>query len=952
MKTNYAVRLIWSIFLMGIFIAKSSGQTSIYSTNFDNSGSWPTGWSASGGTTLYTINTTSASSGYTGASGNYNADNGTSGTATLLFSNSLSTVGYTSITVLWGGRKTASGVSPTFYWSPDGSTWTAVTFTDVGATSTWALVNGGTQIPLPSGAAGIASLHFKWVSGSAAGTYRMDDFSVSGTAQSGGGGSGWQTLGNAGTVDGTNFIGTTDNIPLTFRVNNIQAARIAGRNIGNTFLGYGVGALSTGTNNTFIGYGVGALTTGTNNTANGYDALTSNTTGSNNIAIGDGALANNIGGSGNTSLGYFAGYNSTGSNNVFLGNQAGQTHGTGSNQLWIDNGDNTVPLIYGDFSGRKVGIGTITPTQNLDVKGGIRVFGRSAGGTIFNSDNTGSDVSYQLPSTQGAAATILSNDGSGNLGWTPLPTNLFSWTINGNSGTISGVNFIGTTDNVPLTFRVNNQLAGRIDYSSSIANTFFGYQAGINTAEANNAAYGYKALNANITGYDNIANGPYALYYNTSGSGNTASGPYALTQNETGFYNTANGYQALMNNTSGNNNTAIGMNSLADLDITDGSDGNNTALGFGAGTSIVTGANNTFIGANTGFGVITGTNNTIIGANVIGLSPTLSSNIIIADGSGNRRINVNGSGNVGIGTTSPGATLDIKGSSGSTLKIEDGNQQNDYVLTSDATGNASWQPLGGNDRLAAPAPAWLTTGNSGTTPPTNFIGTADANDFVFNTGGSTSAYERMRITYTGYVGIGTTSPTNRLHVVAPHGIPVGEFDELECESRFCVLDYSVFSVNQFDNAGNFILSRFSVNHSGNVGIGTNSPQATLEVDNNSANILSAFEINNSLATNTPAGTQFKVTNMGTVYATEVIVTASGIAPDYVFDSSYKLKTIKELENYVKLNKHLPNIPSAKEIKENKLALGEMNMKLLEKVEELTLYVMDLQKQVDELKKTK
>src|SRR5208283_3231281 len=100
----------------------------IYSTNFDNSGSMPANWSASGGTTLWSLNTTSPSNNYTGASGNYNADNGTSGTATIIFNNGLSTAVYSGITVSWGARMTSTGASPTFQWSTDGTNWNTVSF--------------------------------------------------------------------------------------------------------------------------------------------------------------------------------------------------------------------------------------------------------------------------------------------------------------------------------------------------------------------------------------------------------------------------------------------------------------------------------------------------------------------------------------------------------------------------------------------------------------------------------------------------------------------------------------------------------------------------------------------------------------------------------------------------------------------------------------------------------
>lgn len=71
--------------------------------------------------------------------------------------------------------------------------------------------------------------------------------------------------------------------------------------------------------------------------------------------------------------------------------------------------------------------------------------------------------------------------------------------------------------------------------------------------------------------------------------------------------------------------------------------------------------------------------------------------------------------------------------------------------------------------------------------------------------------------------------------------------------------------------------------------------------------------------------------------------------DYVFDPAYRLKPLEEVERFVQENRHLPDIPSAAEVEEKGVDVGEMNKLLLQKVEELTLYVIDLQKQLDELK---
>jgi len=78
---------------------------------------------------------------------------------------------------------------------------------------------------------------------------------------------------------------------------------------------------------------------------------------------------------------------------------------------------------------------------------------------------------------------------------------------------------------------------------------------------------------------------------------------------------------------------------------------------------------------------------------------------------------------------------------------------------------------------------------------------------------------------------------------------------------------------------------------------------------------------------------------GTIRAREVKVEAANW-PDYVFEEGYKVETLEALESYIKANKHLPEIPSAKEVQANGVELGEMNKLLLKKIEELTLYLID------------
>lgn len=105
---------------------------------------------------------------------------------------------------------------------------------------------------------------------------------------------------------------------------------------------------------------------------------------------------------------------------------------------------------------------------------------------------------------------------------------------------------------------------------------------------------------------------------------------------------------------------------------------------------------------------------------------------------------------------------------------------------------------------------------------------------------------------------------------------------------------------------------------GNVGIGTNVPQAKLSVN-------------------------------GDVSAKKIKVTQTGW-PDFVFHETYALPSLQEVENYVAVHNHLPGIPSAKEIETHGVDLGEMNKQLLQKVEELTLYLIREHKKSLELEK--
>lgn len=187
--------------------------------------------------------------------------------------------------------------------------------------------------------------------------------------------------------------------------------------------GLSLGSNTTGTNNAAFGYWTLRYnTTGNENTGFGTTALRENTTGSRNVGLGRMSLYLNTTGSNKIGIGYQAGYNNNGDGSVFIGYQAGY-YETGNDKLYIANSSTTTPLIGGDFSTGKVGIGTASPDEKLDVTGNIK-----ATGFILP---TGAQLNYVLTSdANGVASWQPSAGGSGSL-----------WTTNGSN--ISNTNTTG-----------------------------------------------------------------------------------------------------------------------------------------------------------------------------------------------------------------------------------------------------------------------------------------------------------------------------------------------------------------------------------------------------------------------------------------------------------------------------------------------------------------------------
>ena len=281
------------------------------------------------------------------------------------------------------------------------------------------------------------------------------------------GGSGWLSTGNADTVDGTNFIGTTDNIPFNIRVNNQKAGRIDNTSK-NVFLGYQAGNVTTGVDNVFIGNLAGSVnstgfqnvaigssalslntsgfnniavggdalkvnTTGQQNTAVGEDALLANTSGHTNTATAEGALSGNTTGYSNSAYGFASlsgntagfqnvavgrnalDFNSTGSLNTAIGHNADVSANNLTNATAI--GANAVvsasnSLILG--SGANVGIGTSEPLSKLTVSSNTVALPSSVPvGTMLHIGNANSAVTRVLLDSWGISSGYSSRRANG-----------------------------------------------------------------------------------------------------------------------------------------------------------------------------------------------------------------------------------------------------------------------------------------------------------------------------------------------------------------------------------------------------------------------------------------------------------------------------------------------------------------------------------------------------------
>ena len=402
----------------------------------------------------------------------------------------------------------------------------------------------------------------------------------------------------------------------------------------------------------------------------------------------------------------------------------------------------------------------------------------------------------------------------------------------------------------------------------------------------------------------------------TSGAGiqNIFIGINSGYNNSSGYDNSFIGSNSGKSNTSGAQNLYFGTN--AGLSNTTGS--NNAFLGTNSGYSNTTGVQNINIGTYSGYKNISGNNNNFIGY-FSGSNNTLGSeNMFMGAASG--QLNTIGSYNSFVGSSA--GYSNTTGSSNTFLGFISG-----YYNTT------------GNDNTYI---GYLSGGSPSVT-----------NSTAIGARASVTANNSIVLGNNASVGIGNTAPNSKLEITS------GVTDKSGL--RFTNLTSASTPINSSGTTGKVL----SVNGNGDVilvqitGAGV-STQATGPIAENWK------ESEGYLYNNSTNGVVIKGTGLdgnalivkGGVLSTEVNVKVEGSEawPDYVFKPTYKRMSLGEVGKFIAINGHLPNIPSATEMAISGNNLGKTDVKLLEKVEELTLYLLDMKKvndaQAAELKSLK
>ncbi len=509
----------------------------------------------------------------------------------------------------------------------------------------------------------------------------------------------WSLTGNAGTTVGTNFIGTTDGQPLMIKVNNQKAGYVDYASLFSTALGYQALNVNAGVNNTALGYQALALnTSGFSNAAMGHFALASNTSGignaafgqsamylntsgTNNAAFGQGALYANITGGNNTTAGAASlAANTTGSDNTVMGTSALTVSTTASGNVAF--GTNALTSSVAGSNATAIGTramqyanNTATPYTSSNVAVGYEALRGSATASA-NTGNLNTAIGYQSlwSNTTGAQNTAsgmqaLYSNTTGTNNTANGQGALYANTTGANNTATGTASLDANTTGADNTANGTNALTANttggqntgIGKDALAANTVggsnsaLGYQALMaNVGGTNNTAGGYQSLKTNVTGGSNTAYGYQSLYSNT-GDNNTAIGVQTLFHN-TGHRNTAIGLGALQSNIAGTDNVAVGYHALNGNNINTNQQ-NNVALGTEAGFKNQSGTDNVFIGNTSGWNNLSGSHNLFFG-NVSGYNNISGyQNLFMGDSAGysntlgyNNIFMGNGAGYSNVGT--------------------------------------------------------------------------------------------------------------------------------------------------------------------------------------------------------------------------------------------------------------------------------------------------------------